>query len=595
MSQVAASTPPRPVTDYNARAAELKAELLKRLKGRAASATPPVTNTPATTKQVTHSEHSSLLRGSTEVPTTAAEEHGHELNVNELISQYSDSKPAANASVKQQGIPKEGNLAKVQQNPILSWGPAKSQANPSLGSPAKVAIPITNEQQSECKSTVLGNKQAGTDSLSEESEGEVREDINPPPVKPVLPAKPKETAYSTKAIRNDENHNPAGDGQIGDTPHVRVRNNSPPRRPPPPTSFNPQPLRACDDRPEDYKPQLDKRSYQLQHTELGRHGPNLQEPRDEEYRRPDYSIDLNRTEILRPARESKPPTLQDVLPLNQDLREWLEITGYHNAPYRTKILSRRRAIAALDAQREILLAEMEAEERAGIPPVFVGRVLTPSMLPPPPPNKTEPSFSAAGTAESNYQRDRSLSNKRPYSDGQREGPNAGKMARHEGQTAVTHVGDENDYEYRRPRSRDNEVARHPYDPRDGRDLPIGRYDSRARSRERDPSPARHVFESRAPARTRPYDEAFSDLEGFQEREKRPFEAPGGYRGRSFDPNYRGRGRGRVRSSRSDSRERDRDFHRDSETKNDSPLGSTITNTRPFKDPNGFDRGGKGGP
>ncbi|OBT59794.1 hypothetical protein VE03_10738, partial [Pseudogymnoascus sp. 23342-1-I1] len=67
--------------------------------------------------------------------------------------------------------------------------------------------------------------------------------------------------------------------------------------------------------------------------------------RDEERRRPEAKPEPKRT-----------PTLEALLPY---LREWLEITGYYNAPFRDKILSRRRAIAALDAQRMKLVAEME--------------------------------------------------------------------------------------------------------------------------------------------------------------------------------------------------------------------------------------------
>ena len=55
------------------------------------------------------------------------------------------------------------------------------------------------------------------------------------------------------------------------------------------------------------------------------------------------------------------------------------------------------------------------------------------------------------------------------------------------------------------------------------------------------------------------------------------------------PNYRGPGRGRARES-----PYVRDT-RDLESKTESGYGSRIANGRPYKDPKGFDRGGKGGP
>src|SRR6187402_613590 len=95
---------PRPPTQINARAAELKAELLKRQKGRTSSATPPVLTVSAA-KQTARHEGSRSLRESPNTPLTATETQSQELNLNELISQYSDSKPAAEASVKQENKP----------------------------------------------------------------------------------------------------------------------------------------------------------------------------------------------------------------------------------------------------------------------------------------------------------------------------------------------------------------------------------------------------------------------------------------------------------------------------------------------------------
>ena len=309
--------------------------------------------------------------------------------------------------------------------------------------------------------------------------------------------------------------------------------------------------------------------------------PINEQPRGDYSRQPD-------------EREPNPSTLNDLLSHDNDLREWLEITGYHNAPYRNKILTRRRAIAALDAQREKLLAEMEAEERGGLPIAISSHIPTSSMLPPPIPNKVEAraesALPQAATSTTDSQRDRVVANKRPYSDVQdsRDEPNGAKVARIEdrpysqrikGEEELRRprIKEEEEEGYRRPRSRGFEPSR-----RSSIDAQDDRYAVRARSREREPSPSRRDYGCRPASRSRPYDEDFHD------RDERPFEIRGKYKGRAFDPNFRGRGRGRAQNAY------DR-YPQDSDTKNETSFGARIANGRPYRDPKGFDTGGKGGP
>ncbi len=191
--------------------------------------------------------------------------------------------------------------------------------------------------------------------------------------------------------------------------------------------------------------------------------------------------------------EEKQATLIDILPHDEDLREWLDITGYHNVPYRSKILGRRRAIAALDAQRDKLLAEMEAEER-GISASIGGSVLSSTMLPPPIPNKVEARAESASTSTGNTaldtQRERLTSNKRPHSDVEdpREGNNLGKLPRI-GDRSTSQRAKEDDGEdrgFRRPRPTGFDAARRSSFDRRG-EIPNfrPRYDERERSRERE--------------------------------------------------------------------------------------------------------------
>jgi len=93
-----------------------------------------------------------------------------------------------------------------------------------------------------------------------------------------------------------------------------------------------------------------------------------------------------------------------------------------------------------------------------------------------------------------------------------------------------------------------------------------------------------------------YDDASSN-----KKDSRPFEVVGGYRGRAFDPRFRGRGRGRGRGEgrgefptgrggfRPDFRGDDFDSRDREET-----IGNNIAYSQPYKDRKGFPRGGKGG-
>lgn len=592
----------------------MKAELLKRREGRGNSSTPPVGTPGLATKPAVRVEGSSSLRGSPKIPITA-EKHEQELNVNDLISQYSESKPAANASVKQEKTPNDLSVSTIQRTPKHLDLSAKSQA-PLLGSPTKVTTPVNNGKQQGHNSTgkALGGRQPSNGSVSEVSEGEIREDATPS--KSIQPLTPKEAQLGSKSNKaDDQPSRKSRDDQTAKPSYNRgLRDESPPRRAPP-TNAKAQLQRPRDDRCEEFDSRLDQRYQPDQKTERKQYPePEKKtylhrDSREEEYRRTEPIAESPREENNRQARprEQKLPTLNDLLLLDEDLREWLDITGYHNAPYRNKILNRRRAIAALDAQRDKLLAEMEAEERGGLPAAIGSQTSASTMLPPPIPNKVvggrvEPPLTSTGNSTVDSQRDRVVSNKRPYSDIQdpRDEPVGGKVARIDDRPYGPRVKQEDELDYRRPRLKEEEDVdyRRPrssgYEP--ARRLSIDRRDerygvrgrSREREREREISPGRRAYENRPPARTRPYE---SDTSPYRDEipASRPYEVRGSYRGRAFDPNYRGRGRGRARES---------PFVRDPRDMDPKPevgFGSRIANGRPFKDPKGFDRGGRGGP
>jgi YTH domain-containing protein 1 len=589
--------PPRPITQINARAAELKAQLLKGREGRGAS-TPPAGTPELASKPAVGVENSSSLRGPPKIPIIA-EKQEQELNVNDLILQYSESKLAANASVKQQKTPNAPSIAnflRTSKQPDLT---AKSQA-PSLGSPTKVSAQAQNGNQLGLISNgkALGCRQHSNGSVSEASEGEICEDAT---TESTRLSKPKETQIEPKKSKCDEQ--PSRNARDDPAPRPEYsrgrRDDSPVRRPPPTNPMTQLPPQIRDDRRDSFDARSDQRyqpqykSERQQYSEPDKRTYASRNPRDEEYRRAEPIAESPREDYNKEIRgqEQKPATLIDLLPHDDDLREWLEITGYHNALYRNKILNRRRAIAALDAQRDKLLAEMEAEERGGLPVADAIQTPTPSMLLPPISNKvqargrTEPSLTSAGNSTIDTQRDRVVSNKRPYSDVQdpREEPFGGRLDRIEDRPYSQRVkkehepdfchlrnkGDDNGY---RPRSSGFERARRSsIDPRDDR------YTVRGHSREREISPSRRAYESKLSTRSCPYDEDPSN------RDNRSYENRGGYRGRSYDPNFRGRGRGRNRDAQ------------DLDAKNEPNFGSRIANGTPYKDPKGFHGGGKGGP
>ncbi|KAE9370411.1 YTH-domain-containing protein [Stipitochalara longipes BDJ] len=597
-STTANPAPPRPVQQINARAAELKAELLKRREGRGASSTPPISTSGQAPKSAIRVENSSSLRSS-KLPITA-EKQDQELNVNDLISQYSESKPAANASVKQEKTLNNPNVSNIQRTLKQPEPTAKSQT-PSLGSPTKVTIPAQNGKQLGLKSNgkALGPRNYSNGSVSEASEGEIREDA---PTKSVQPLKTKETQTDPKKSKGDEQSSrDPRDDQAPKSAYYRGPRDESPLRRPPPTNPKAQPLqRSRDDRRDSYDARSDQRYQSEQKIERKQYPESdkktyiRRDSRDEEYRRAEPIAESPREDYNRQTREreQKAPTLSDLLPHDDDLREWLDITGYHNAPYRDKILNRRRAIAALDAQRDKLLAEMEAEERGGLPVAIRSQTPASSMLPPPIPNKVpagsriESPLTSAGNPMMDTQRDRVVSNKRPYSDvsDPREEPSGGKFARTDDQPysrfKEEHEPDfrrlrikEDDDDYR-PRSSGFEATRRSsIDVRDDIDA------VRDRSREREMSPGRRAYESRPSARS------YSYGDDHPYRDEHPFESRG-YRGKTYDPSYRGRGRGRGRDPY--------DRHpQELDAKNEPNFGSRIANGRPFKDPRGFDRGGKG--
>lgn len=552
---------------------------------------------------------SSSLRGSPKTPIAANETHEQELN--DLISQYSESKRPANASVKQEDQSAEKMTTTKPQQPLAIPSSSAKPQDTSLESPTKCTKPSTNginAVHALVKANANESRHASNGSISE---GEILEDTPkksvPPPStelnqkspvsKPTAGSDEPSRSQSSRLIKSSHSHDP--------------RDHSPPRRAPP---SNPRAhtQRSYDDRRDEPPARSERRPYPPDYKierklspELERDPYQRRNSRDESYGRTDSSSVQRRDEPKKEARPQRLPVLADILAQDEDLKEWLEITGYHNAPYRDKILHRRRALAKLDAERNKLLADIAQDERSPLPPTPGPPPSASSMLPPPIPNKaeskSEPIVSPAGSS-SDLKREKNVSSKRVYSEveGGSSRTSAGKFPRVD--EREPRVKEEEDYNHRRPRSSGfGAPSWSSSDHRDERSPPNHRYAEdrstrgRGSSRERGISPGRRAYESRPPARSGASGSNDSyHRDEYQERDTRPFQTIGGYKGKAFDPFFKTRARGGARGGRGDYQSREFQSHQQIEAKSEGAFGSRIANGRPFKDHRGFDRGGKGG-
>ena len=553
MPQSIASATPRP-TQINARAAELKAQLLQGRQRRLDSATPHVTVREPIAKQQGAADGANSLRNSPSIPTT---EHKQEINIDDLISQYSDSNQTADTRRKQEKNNSESTPSTFYPSPILLNSSAKPQI-PSSGSPTNVTKPVVDGAiaNNAANGMNLGSMHISNSLASDISEGEILEEPTLP--KDVLSIKPKEAQASAEHINVDTQSSsreaafkPSYGHNLpeGSLSYHSASSNSEvqtPRR----SDERQQGSSLCQKEP------LGPSDYPNRRECPGSHQQSQPyhefRDRNDDHRGPDIAGEQIRDDSNRQAREPRLPTLTQVLSHDRDLREWLEITGYNNAPYRDKILKRRRAIAELDVQRNRLVAEMEADERAGIP--F-------GLVPPSSAIVAQPFLNTAAigagpvpraeSAESKLIYDHVVSNKVSYGDVQETHDDRGsEMLRRTGDG----VSQEENITSSRPRSSGHDVPRRlSSDYHNSRDSSLPRYDEargrgRDSSRKRGLSPDSTAYEQRRSARIRSHDwelKEFHSRDDSQEPkdiERRPFVVRGRYRGRAFNPNYRGRGR-----------------------------------------------------
>jgi YTH domain-containing protein 1 len=527
----------------------------------------------------------------------------------------------AAANVKKERTQSGSTPTKPQHNPMLE-STIKSQIQ-NVESSAKLSTPSTNDTNSHAKLARqnMSNKESNGD-LSDVSEGEIQEDSRTKNKIPQPSIGPKETQNTTRSYKHDEQvlRKPV------DEQNRKAVNSHETRRISPYRDFSVPKSRVTaprlDERHKEAEERFERRNRQPSDKYERKHQP---EPEQRSYLRRDtrdVSEDHRKHEIKHdgikedvPSRKPEVPTLAQLLLVDEDLKDWLDVTGYHNAEYRNKILNRRRAIAALDAQKAKLLEEMEIEERGGVPTVTNTQVSAAGMLPPPIPSKMGALASSVKKTDdipirtdnersSSTTSNQDLGVKRTYTDyrGSQDGGDVEKVGRVEdsGRGMGIKIKSDSQAEDHRPyssgpdssrrRSTSNDNKTFRRDERDSYDEDRGRDRGRAYGRQRDYSPPEEGYNRSPPTKVRKHE--FSPSEERDDRtdwKNRPFVMRGNYRGRAYDPNYRGRGRGRggwneLGEGRFERRE----------PQPSQPFTQRLAFMKPYKDPKPLDLGRRGG-
>lgn len=542
-------------------------------------------------------ESSSSFRGSPHTTlSTSGKELKQEQNINELISEYSSEPKFGAVSLQFQDSSKD--LA-VAQDFLRSSAAPTARAH-SLGSPTKVPRPVSNGKTA----ANITKTDVSADSASDMSEGEIFDE--PPTQSKATSKEPHQKQGGSKSAGHEDQASRTREISSKDPPSFPYREVDS-TRPRASNNTSPQIPHLRNGRQDGPDHRSDKNVSQPS-LQNGRTFPTQEKSsgwqreahdQNREHRKADAKPEQNREEV-RTCRETKvpTPTLAQLLPHDENLRDWLEITAYHDISYRDKTLKRHRTLAALkaqsdavNAQRDALIAEMQAEDPGGFP--LVERLIKTAMVPPSAPDKNTNKTETGAIIDSrkpDLPPGRVDSNKRSYSEVQNtrgdDGPS--KIMRTDRRESRISQGNEDDY--RRPMSRASNYdnSRRPsVERRVDRDS--RHYDD---ARDRDSSPFRRAHDSRQRDRSRGYASGPDDYFNYDDRDDRDprsFDGRGGYRGRTFDPNYRGRGRGaRGRGDHPNVAEPRQEYG------DPNGFGSRIANGKPYKDSKGFKRGGKGG-
>ncbi|KAL3423798.1 hypothetical protein PVAG01_05545 [Phlyctema vagabunda] len=574
--------------DPTQRAKELRARLLKQKEIREQSATP--SSGSPQIKQQTVIGDSITQRAS---PKPALPAPKNNIDIDKLISEFSAPKETAVVKIATLDSADSAQQNGTHKTPKYPEQRAKSPVA-SSGSPTKSTLPATHEKPQSTNDSNAKKQRQGS-LTSDISEGEIFET----PSKPERPATtPKKTdvgpistnnstVLPTRVSREEYNAKSTSEhNRRRESPPRRAAELQKPQRPPSRDSWRKEQDNQTEGRRSQTEYAQDRKLYQ--EPDQKPHSRKGLRDQSETFRKAEAS-NIDQKERRAENRQAA-PTLEQVLEHDNDLKDWLDFTGYHNSGFRERKLAAHRKIAALDAQKEKILAELASQEH--------GISTLSTMAPPAAPTKASDKTIAPST---DVIEKRVSSNKRPYSDFQEQyesGLNS-KISRYEDRGRVRE-----EIEDRRPKSGGyNSSRRSSFDYLNDERNYYGREDGRIRGRadSRESSPGGRGYDDRSAVRYKFEDDNQDDWSTpRREHPRGEFVKRGNYQGRHYDANYDSRGRGRAARGVGRGRgDRDREDYGDhpgpfprGESKPQS-YGQAFANRKPFKDEKGLSKGSKG--
>lgn len=304
-------------------------------------------------------------------------EQERERNINQLISQYSDSEPAYNDNIGQAQANAVPELFRPRSTP-----PGNSVAlfAPNVSGHAIASNPLNGPSQLN-GSLLNGGANDNTGPLQFQSGQSQGIPIGPRMSIESQPKKPLVSASQLYRLPQTPKQSPLLQSRLAFRPSPRP--SGPPGPPTPPVAA------------------MNEKSNTVPEPAAGQgimNGPktpsdNPNAPREAQGKSSDSTMtDATRRETIGDANppnsapshaSSSPlPNLAQLLEHDRDLYDWLTITNYFNLGHRAKVLERRREIMELDEQRSKLLAEIRADEH----PVLLAPRNPTGTLPPAPPS-----------------------------------------------------------------------------------------------------------------------------------------------------------------------------------------------------------------
>lgn len=540
---------PRPAQKLNDRAAELKAQLLKKREERTGSVPPAVIrglrakSTQPGIQSARQSPGKSPATPDDPSMPTVVQSLTDMMDLEELLS---EGKAMADAKIV---IKRENTNGEDTPNELsvraeqLSSAPFQNLQRQEINTPQRTGAEPLNNITNQTLGKVSRTRHQSDEPTSEVSDGEIREESKTrKPLPPTGPKEPELTVVKRKIADTQR--------KTHEKPHIphdghedrASRNNR---------DFSTHHHNSSRDQ------KLEPRSYGT--SKNWKSNEKLEAEYEQQHQKHnDAIINGSKHGSSNGAKNDvktlvKTPTLAELLAVDDDLREWLEITNWNDVEYRAKKLKNHRALAKVEAERKRILEEMAAEEPRGVVRTSTNAPVkstdTPAELSVQPPATLNTTSSKAPESTRASRLDRYDSDnhtlKRRYSDATSAYDEHEEKSRYNSQGRKIRIKNEDEHTASISTLPNHSSVDSRYSRYEERGHERGR--SRDYDHELDISPGRRAYESRPPPRT-----DFPSIESNAERgDWHDFASRGNYRGNRFDPkfNERGRGRGRGRGGK----------------------------------------------